>query len=109
MPRKQTLAKKTALGLLCATTALSAPLQGFAQSQAAAPKLEVLLEAAAEMSVEQRIMLINIVEPEAGFDCMNPDGDNCARRVAMKIGAIIDGDPKELEPREQRLAFRGLS
>jgi len=109
MPRKHTFAKTTALGLLCVTTALSAPLRGVAQSQAAAPAIEALLEAAAEMSIEQRIILINIVEPEAGFECSNPDGDNCARRVAMKIDAIIDGDPKDLETREQKLAFRGLS
>ncbi len=109
MPRKQTFRNKTALGLLCVTTALSAPLHGFAQSQVAAPKVEALLEAAAEMTIEQRILLINIVEPEAGFECSNIDGDNCARRVGMKIGEIIDGDPNNLESREQRLAFRALS
>lgn len=109
MPRKQTFRNKTALGLLCVTTALSAPLHGFAQSQVAAPKVEALLEAAAEMTIEQRILLINIVEPEAGFECSNIDGDNCARRVGTKIGEIIDSDPKNLETREQKLAFRALS
>ena len=109
MPRKHRFAKTTTLGLLCLTTALSAPLQGIAQSQASVPAIEALLETAAEMTVEERITLINIVEPEAGFQCSNPDGDTCARRVAVKIGSIIDGDAKDLETRKQRLAFRALS
>lgn len=109
MPRKNGFAKTTVLGLLCVTTALSAPIQGVAQSQASVPAIEALLETAAELTIEERINLINIVEPEAGFDCSNPDGDTCARRVAMKISAIIDGDAEDLKTRKQKLAFRALS